>query len=163
MTKQELEIKVKDLELSLENALVKLKKANEQVETHKKSSFDQQKIIREKDIDIGKKEELELSLKIATEEVDTHKRAAYEQTKKLNEVQLERDTIKKQYESVTIAYNEMAEIFEDYVKMSRNSLKQLEGLAQASVMLENNITEKIKNFNKGDKKWLSKDGMVLLL
>ena len=152
MTKQELETKVKDLELSLENALTKLKKANEQVETHKNASFEQQKIIREKEIDIGKKQDLELSLKIAREEVDTHKKASFEQTKKMNEAQLERDTIKKQYESITIAYNEMAEIFEDYVKMSRNSLKQLEGLAQASVMLEKNITEKIKNFNKGDKK-----------
>lgn len=152
MTKVELEKELENQIYLVKDLQKQLKNAKEEVETHKKSSFEQQKIIKEKEKELENKQDLELSLKIAREEVDTHKKASFEQNKKMNEMQLERDTIKKQYESVTIAYNEMAEIFEEYVKTTRNSLKQLEGLAQSSVMLENNITQKIKNFNKGDKK-----------
>lgn len=100
----------------------------------------------------NKLSDTEQALKIAQEEVETHKRASYQQNKQEQDKQLERDKYKMELEKVTIAYNEMAQIFDDYIKVTRNSLKQLEGLTQASVMLEDNLTQKIKNFNKGDNK-----------
>ena len=92
------------------------------------------------------------ALKISQEEVETHKRASYEQNKKEKDKQLERDKYKIELEKVTIAYNEMATIFDEYVMVTRNALQQLKGLTKASVMLEENLTQKIKNFNKGDNK-----------
>lgn len=94
-------------------------------------------------------EDLQNQLKIAKEEVETHKRASFEQNKVDKEKQLERDTIKQEYEKLTKAYNGLAQLFDEYVQVSRNSLQQLQGLTQASAMLEQNVTQKIINYNKG--------------
>ena len=94
-------------------------------------------------------EDLQNQLKIAKEEVETHKRASFEQNKVDKEKQLERDTIKQDYEKLSKAYNGLAQLFDEYVQVSRNSLQQLQGLTKASVMLEKHITQKIENFNKG--------------
>ena len=94
-------------------------------------------------------EDLQNQLKIAKEEVETHKRASFEQNKVDKEKQLERDTIKQDYEKLSKAYNGLAQLFDEYVQVSRNSLQQLQGLTQASAMLEQNVTQKIINYNKG--------------
>lgn len=94
-------------------------------------------------------QDLEQRLKIAEENVETHKRASFEQTKQHKELQLQRDTIKQEFEKLEKAYNIIAKLFDEYVGVFRNSLGQLSGLTQATVMLEKNITEKITNFNKG--------------
>ena len=94
-------------------------------------------------------EDLQNQLKIAKEEVETHKRASFEQNKVDKEKQLERDTIKQDYEKLSKAYNDLVQLFDEYVQVSRNSLQQLQGLTQASAMLEKNVTQKIENFNKG--------------
>lgn len=96
-----------------------------------------------------KVKDLEQKLKVAQEEAETHKRASFEQNRKEKEKQLERDTIKQDYEKLTKAYNGLAQLFDEYVQVSKNSLQQLQGLTQASAMLEQNVTQKIINFNKG--------------
>lgn len=96
-----------------------------------------------------KTSDLEQKLKIAEENVETHKRASYDQNKLVKETILEKDSIKINHEKLTTAYNELVQLFDDYVQVSRNSLQQLQGLTKASVMLEKHITQKIENFNKG--------------
>lgn len=102
-----------------------------------------------KDEALLKIEDLEQRLKIAEENVETHKRASFEQNKKQKELQLERDTMKQEVEKLEKAYNVIAELFDEYIQTSRNYLKQFELLSKASVMLEQNLTQKIKNFNQG--------------
>lgn len=93
--------------------------------------------------------DLEQRLKISQENEETHKRASYQQVQDVKKIQLERDEIKREHEKLVQAYNNLAKIFEEYLKVSQNTLKQLEGLTQASVMLEKQITQKIENINKG--------------
>lgn len=96
-----------------------------------------------------KVKDLEQRLKIAEENVETHKRASFEQTKQVKDIQLQRDTIKKEFEKLEKAYNFVAQLFDEYANVFRNTIGQLNGITQATVMLEKNLTEKIKNFNKG--------------
>lgn len=96
-----------------------------------------------------KVKDLEQQLKISQENEETHKKASYQQVQDLKKIQLERDTIKQDYEKISKAYNGLAQLFDEYVQVSRNSLQQLQGLTQASAMLEQNVTQKIINFNKG--------------
>lgn len=98
---------------------------------------------------ISKVQDLEQRLKIAEENVETHKRASFEQTKQVKESQLERDTYKREIEKLEKAYNFIAQLFDEYVNVFRNTIGQLSGMTQATVMLEKNLTDKIKNFNKG--------------
>ena len=102
-----------------------------------------------KDEALNKLQDLEQQIKIAQENVETHKRASFEQTKQLKELQLERDTYKREIEKLEKAYNFIAQLFDEYVNVFRNTIGQLNGLTQATVMLEKNLTDKIKNFNKG--------------
>lgn len=151
----------------------KLSQALQDVNTHKKASYEQSKKLkyigdleqrlkiaeqsseeyRIKKIELEKKvkdtNDLENRLKIAEENVETHKKASFEQSKHLKELQLQRDTIKRDYEKLEKAYNFIAQLFDEYNTVFKNTIGQLSGLSQATVMLEKNLTEKIKNFNKG--------------
>jgi hypothetical protein len=93
--------------------------------------------------------DLEQQLKISQENEETHKKASFNQSQDIKKIQLERDEIKREHEKLVKAYNGLAQIFDEYLFVSQNSLKQLEGLTQASVMLEKNVTQKIQNLNKG--------------
>lgn len=93
--------------------------------------------------------DLEQQLKISQENEETHKKASFGQSQDIKKIQLERDELKREHEKLVKAYNGLAQIFDEYLFVSQNSLKQLEGLTQASVMLEKNVTQKIQNLNKG--------------
>lgn len=104
------------------------------------------KVLDKKDYII---KDLEQRLKISQENEETHKKASYQQTQDVRKIQLERDEIKREKEKLVEAYNGLAKVFDEYLMVSKNTLKQLEGLTQASVMLEKNVTQKIENINKG--------------
>lgn len=116
-----------------------------------KAELEQQVLKYEKEINKLKlnNEDLQLKLKIAQDNVETHKRASFEQTKEVNQAKKIKDEAQLESQKLENSYNLLAQIFDEYVSISRNTLKQLEGLSQASVMLEKNVTQKIQNFNKG--------------
>lgn len=93
--------------------------------------------------------DLEQQLKISQENEETHKKASYQQVQDVKKIQLERDEIKREHEKLVKVYNGLANIFDEYLFVSQNTLQQLEGLTKASVMLEKQITQKIKNLNEG--------------
>ena len=93
--------------------------------------------------------DLEQQIKISKENEETHKKASFNQVQDVKKIQLERDEIKKEHEKLIQAYNGLAQIFDEYLFVTKNSLQQLEGLTKASVMLEKQITQKIENINKG--------------
>jgi chromosome segregation ATPase len=111
-----------------------------------------EELIQQNEILKQKLEGLDQQLKIANENVETHKKAAFETTKQMKEIQLVKDEIKREYEKLEKAYNLVAQVFDEYVRVNRNSLQQLQSLSQASVWLEQNVTQKIQNINKGVEK-----------
>lgn len=94
-------------------------------------------------------ESLEQRLKVAEENVETHKKASFDQTKELKEIQKVKEEVIQEYKKLEVGYNALAQIFDEYVTISRNTLQQLQGITQASAMLEKNVTQKIQNLNKG--------------